>query len=203
MSSDTEDCDDTQGWQHVQDGEVPAANDRCMGGCSTDVLGLDGKFVGLNAFGAEALDRSHPDHGLLHHGCELSLLGLYCEHGGMDRGREPLGGNVDQGQRRQRHDGQDRIHHEQHHDDAEDHRQVRQRQGHHDHEALDELQIARGSSHQLTTLSPIVKADVEPEEMIEEPLTQATFGDPTLAKREPPSKSGVHSHHGTRNENDS
>jgi hypothetical protein len=84
-----------------------------------DVVGLDGEFGGLHLLGAEALHHTHAGDRLLDHRGELGLLGLHREDGRMDGLREAPGRPVDERQRRERHQRQQRIGDEQdHHDGA-------------------------------------------------------------------------------------
>jgi hypothetical protein len=136
----------------------------------------------LHPFGAESLHDTHAADRLLDDGGEFGLLGLHLQDGGVDRRREPPSGDVDERQRRQRDQRQNRVGHEQDDRRSEDHPEIRHRDRDHHHERLDLLEVARRAAHQLAGLGAVVVPDVQRHDVVEQPLAQSGLGPACLSE---------------------
>ena len=202
VPTDAQHGDHAQVRQQVERRQERAADLRRVERDASDVVGLDAQLVGLHLLGTEPLDHPNAADALLDDGGELRLLDLHRQHRRMDAVREALRQQVDDRQRRQGDEREQRLRREQHHDDRGDHRQVgRSDRDHHD-EALDLLQIARRAAHQLPGLRVIVEADVQSHDVREQLLAQSGLGHPALAKGEqaPPSREDSSDHCGSGDE---
>ena len=195
MAADAQHRDQPERREQVDGREIARPHACRLHRDALDVVGLGSQLVGLHLLGAETLDHPHAGDRLLDNGGELRLLGLHRQHRRVDRRREPLGGDVDERERRQRHERQQRIGEEQDHHDARHEGEVRDRERDHHDERLHLVEIARRAAHQLTGLSPVVVPDVQPEDVVEQALAQPGFGQPALAERDVAAQRGEHPGH--------
>ncbi|TPW16400.1 MAG: hypothetical protein FD127_143 [Acidimicrobiaceae bacterium] len=190
MPSEAEHGDQAQVREQVERREERAAHLRGLQRHLANVVCLDAQLVGLHSLGPEALHHAHTRHRLLDHGRKSGLLGLHREHRRVDPPREALGENVDQRQWREGDDREQRLRGEQHDHHRAHHCQVGCGYRDHHHEPLDLHQVARGPAHQLAGLHPVVVADVESLDVLEQLLAQQGLGVATLAEREPAAPAG-------------
>jgi hypothetical protein len=149
-----------------------------MSSASTQQLGGD-------ALGAEALHHPHAADALLHHRGQLRLLGLHGEHRGVDAcARTECASTLSTGSGASAMSASSGCwmasttttwrHH-----------QVRRGERDHHDEALDLLQVARRTAHQLPGLGVVVVGHVQPQDVGEQLLAQLGLGEAALAEREP------------------
>ena len=184
VAADAQHQDEPDRRHEVDRGQVVPADPRGPQRGGPDVLGLPGELGQLHGLRPEALHHAHARHGLLDHGRHLGRLGLHGQHGGVDVGGEPLGQDVDDRQRDERAEGEQRVHGQQHRGHADDQGQVRHRQRDHHDEGLHLLEVVAGPAHELPGLRPVVEADVERLQVREEPLPQPTLGQARLPEGE-------------------
>ena len=149
-----------------------------------NVVGLLLELGDLDLLGAEAFDDTHAGHCLLDDGGQLGLLGLHLADDRMDAAREPRRREVDERQRSHRHEGEHRVGDEENDRRGDDQHDVGDRDRHHRDEHLHEVEIARRPAHQLTRLRPVVIADVEAHDVVEQPLAELGLGPARLTEGE-------------------
>ena len=125
------------------------------------IVGLAMEASGLHRFGAEALDDPHAAHGLLDHRCQLGRLALDRHGRGVQAGRETLAEVVEQRQRSQGEQRENRIDHHEDHGDCAHRDEVRDGEWDEDDEGLDLLQVGVGPAHEIARLHLVVEREVE------------------------------------------
>ena len=184
VAPDPEDHDQPQVGQQLEAGEEPGPGPGGGHRLVVDVLGLGGEAAGLDPLGAEALDDPDAGDRFLDDRGELGRLALDAHDAGEQAAREPGGEHVEERQRAEGEQGEDRVDHGQDDGHGDDGDGVGDGQRDHDHELLDLLEVGVGPAHQLSGLGLVVEREVEPLEVGEQAVAQVGLDPPGLPEGE-------------------